>query len=1143
MTAASNFAFLRAEWPDLFDEAQRVEQHTFADPRYACFYARRCLEHLVKWLYRADEALRRPYRGQLAARIAEPALKNLVGEDLHAKMEIIRRQGNQAVHESRRVSDRDALVVCQELFHLMYWLARTYTRDQAAVPSSSFVFDEALLPRPQVRQAKTRAELRALADQLAAQEEREEREAAAELDGDLDEQVKELRRQVAAAKARNSRVPDTHDYNEQQTRDLFIDLLLHEAGWALDQARDIEFQVSGMPNQTGIGYVDYVLWGDDDRPLAIVEAKSARRHAIDGQNQAQLYADALERMYGRRPVIFYTNGYEIWLWDDVRYPYRKVQGFYTKDQLDLLIQRRSSRQRLADTSIDWGIVNRHYQQRAIRRIADTFEVDGQRKALVVMATGAGKTRTTIALVDLLQRANWIKRVLFLADRLALVQQATNAFKTHLPDTVTVNLSQDRNRTDGRVYVATYPTMMGLINELDEGGSRRFGPGYFDLVIIDEAHRSVYQKYGAIFDYFDSLLVGLTATPKDEVDRNTYRLFNLENGVPTDAYGLQDAIREGYLVPPRAVSVAVRYPRHGIRYDDLPEHEKEEWDALEWGEEEAPDRVDAQAINQWLFNADTVDKVLELLMTRGHRVAGGDRIGKTIIFAKNTRHAEFIADRFNASYPQLRGEFARVVLHKDRYAQSLIDSFGTPDKAPHIAISVDMMDTGIDVPEVVNLVFFKQVRSKTKFWQMIGRGTRLCNDLYGPGQHKKDFLIFDFCENFEYFGHSPTRTEGSTAASLSERIFKAKVELISQLDQRLPAGTVIDGDGTRSEVGLRWDVANELRGLVAGMRLENFLVRPHRQAVERYADPASWQRLTPAASEEISHELAGLPSTVRPTGDEEAKRFDLMILRLQLARLGAGGRFDRTKADVQAIAAALLEQTNIPAIRAEVELLDQVAAEEWWRDVTLPMLEGLRRRVRSLVRLVEKSKRAIVYTDFEDQINDVTEVRLTGLDVGTDFERFREKVRVHLRTHEDHVALQKLRRNRQLSPTDLAELERMLVDCGGSEQEIAQARRRANGLGLFLRSLVGLDRQAATEVFDDFTAGRNLDAGQLDFINTMIDHLTQNGVMEPSRLYESPFTEKAPAGPDSVFPSADVDKLVSILRTVTARAAEPEADVA
>jgi type I restriction enzyme, R subunit len=729
----SQFVFLQGEWSAVFDAAAKAEAAVHADSRTACFYARRALELAVAWAYKRDAALRLPYQDNLSALIHEPSFKQAAGEAVFSKARVIVTLGNQAVHGPRAIPVSDALVAVRELFHVGYWLARTYGRAQR--PAPGLAFDLSALPKPVPAVAQTSEQLQQLEANLRT---RDEKLATLLADKSaLDDELKRLRAEAAAARKAAAAQPDAHDYSEAQTRDTFIDMLLKEAGWPLDQPRDREFEVSGMPNNQGQGFVDYVLWGDDGKPLAVVEAKRTRRDARAGQQQAKLYADGLERQFGQRPLIFYTNGYEHWLWDDTNQPPRAVQGFYKKAELELAIQRRSTRKPLAEGEIDPAIVERYYQTRGIRRIAESFERDHDRKALVVMATGAGKTRTVIALADLLMRCNWAKRVLFLADRVALVNQAVNAFKRHLPDASPVNLVTEKD-AEGRVFVSTYPTMMGLIDDTRDG-QRRFGVGHFDLIVIDEAHRSVFQKYRAIFDYFDALLVGLTATPKDEVDRNTYGLFDLEDGVPTDAYGLEEAVRDGFLVPPKAVSVPLKFQREGIRYDELPEEDKDQWDALEWDEDgEVPDRVDAAAVNKWLFNKDTVDKVLEHLMTHGITVAGGDRLGNTILFAKNQHHAEFIAERFNANYPHFKGEFARVITFKTEYAQSLIDNFSAKDKAPHIAISVDMLDTGIDVPEVVNLVFFKLVRSKTKFWQMLGRGTRLCADLFAPARTNSTF---------------------------------------------------------------------------------------------------------------------------------------------------------------------------------------------------------------------------------------------------------------------------------------------------------------------------------------------------------------------------------------------------------------------
>ncbi|HEX7704826.1 MAG TPA: DEAD/DEAH box helicase family protein, partial [Thermoanaerobaculia bacterium] len=780
----SQFAFIERGWPDVFEAATRAEGVVRSDPRTACFYARRALELAVLWIYKHDASTKLPYQESLSALIHDPTFKKNAGPALFAKARLIKDLGNLAAHSPKPLQEKDSLRATEDLFHFLFWLARTYSQD--AAPPDSLQFDPGLLPTEAVA-PKSVAQIQKLESDLAARDEK-----LFELIADrqnIDAELQRLREEIAAVKAANRARPDDHDYSEAETRDYFIDLLLKEAGWSLSGRDDLEFEVRGMPTKDGRndgpGFVDYVLWGDDGKPLGVVEAKRTKKDSRIGQQQAKLYADCLEQRYGQRPVIFCSNGYEHWIWDDAFYPPRPVQGFYKKDELELLIQRRTTRKPLAKAKIDEAIVERYYQTRAIRRIGEAFERDHERKTLLVMATGAGKTRTVIALADVLTRCNWAKRILFLADRRALVRQAIKAFKKHLPSSSPVNLL-DEKETEGRVFVSTYPTMMGLIDETGDG-MRRFGPGHFDLIVIDEAHRSVYKKYGAIFEYFDSLLVGLTATPKDEVDRDTYKLFDLEKGVPTDAYDLADAVREKYLVPAKPVAVPIKFVQQGITYDDLSDEEKEDWDELEWDESgQIPARVEAGAINQWLMNEDTVDKVLAHLMTNGVHVVGGDRLGKTIIFAKNHAHAMYIGERFDANYPHLKGEFARVIDNQITYAQTLIDDFEKPSKAPHIAVSVDMLDTGIDIPEVVNLVFFKIVRSKTKFWQMVGRGTRLSPDLFGPGQDKQFFKLFDYCDNLAFFNANAAGVEGTTSDSLTTRLFKYRLELLGELDRRFGA---------------------------------------------------------------------------------------------------------------------------------------------------------------------------------------------------------------------------------------------------------------------------------------------------------------------------------------------------------------------
>jgi len=1122
----TNFDFLLLEWPEVYQDAIEAENAAITDPRTSCFHARRALEAAVKWVYKADPSLHVPYQDNLGALLHEPSFKQAAGEAVFSKARLINSIGNRAVHESRPVSASASDAAIRELFHVCYWLAHTYAR--GARPSPALTFDATLIPTATHVPVQTAAKLHELEASVSEGDEQLTellmgREA-------LDAELVQLRAEVAAAKTANERIADSHDYSEAETRDYFIDLLLHEAGWPLDQQRDREFPVTGMPNATKEGFVDYVLWGDDGKPLGVVEAKRTKKDCRIGQRQAELYADCVEAQFGRRPLIFYTNGYDHWLWDDVNYPPRAVQGFFTKSELELMIQRRHTRKSLAGSEINTAIVERYYQTRAIRRIGEAFEEDKDRKALLVMATGAGKTRTVIALCDLLMRCNWAKRVLFLADRVALVNQAVGAFKTHLPEASPVNLVTDKHG-DGRVFVSTYPSMMGLIDEMEDG-QRRFGPGYFDLIVIDEAHRSVYQKYRSIFDYFDSLLVGLTATPKDEIDINTYSLFDLERGVPTDAYPLEDAIKDGFLVPPHSRTVPIKFPLQGIRYADLSEEEKERWDATEWSDDTdlPPDSVASSALNTWLFNEDTVDKALAHLMTRGQMVAGGDRIGKTIIFAKNRAHAQFIVARFDANYPHLKGTFARAIYHSVPYAQSLIDDFSSPDKAPHIAVSVDMLDTGIDIHEIVNLVFLKQVRSKTKFWQMVGRGTRLCPDLFGPGQDKTGFDILDYCSNLEFFSQDVATSEARMVDSLGKRLFTTRLELIAELDRTAEAGTASD-----AEAVLRKDAATLLHTEVSHMNLGNFIVRTQRKLVEKFSEPSAWTALTPDDLTHLAADVAGLPSEIDPE-DEEAKRFDLLMLRLQLAELRHEPGFDRLSAQVREIAGLLEEQSSIPMIRQQLELLEEIQSDEWWQDVTTAMLEDARKRLRLLVRLIEKKKRKIIYSDYEDEVGEEAEIDLLGYSPGDNFEQFRVKARTFLRAHQDHIAIHRLRTNKALTLPDLAELELMLASEGvGDAAAVRKAAEDNQGLGLFVRSLVGLDRGAAKEAFAAFLTGKTLGANQIHFVDMIINHLTEHGVMSAALLYESPFTDLSPHGPDGLFTSDEVDVIVTVLDHVRAAA--------
>jgi len=1106
------------------ETATKAEGHIMGDPRAACFHARFTLEAVVHWLYRHDAGLRMPYDQSLGALLNDPGFQNLLPEAVFQKARVIQKVGNQAVHSGRPIRQYDAMQVVKELHHVCYWLVRTYTPD--ASRAGAAWQDERVPKASAAGEVVPRKKLEALEKKLAEQNEaalkqQQERD-------NLDAEAQALREQLAEIRAAEEQKTDTHDYSEAETRKYLIDVELHRAGWPLNQNCDCEYEVTGMPNKPGIGYADYVLWGDDGKPLAVVEAKKTTADPQVGQQQAKLYADCLEQMHGQRPIIFTSNGYATWMWDDTAYPPRRVAGFYKKDELARLILRRTQRQALDVAEVKDAIVERYYQKRAIGSIARQF-TEVQRKALLAMATGTGKTRTAIALVDVLQRAGWVKRALFLADRVSLVNQACNAFKAHLPESSPVNLVTEKG-TEGRVYACTYPTMMGLIDET-KGDEARFGVGHFDLVIIDEAHRSVYQKYGAIFRYFDSLLVGLTATPRDEVDKNTYELFDLEPGVPTDAYELEQAVADGFLVPPRVQQVDLRFPREGIDYDKLSDEEKEQWEALDWGDDvdpgTLPERVNAGAINNWLFNRDTVDKVLQHLMEHGHHVEGGDRLAKTIIFARNHEHATFIEKRFNHHYPHHAGHFARIIDNYAKYPQSLIDDFSQKDKAPHIAISVDMLDTGIDVPEVANLVFFKPVYSKIKFWQMIGRGTRLCPGLFGPEDDKPDFRVFDFCFNFDFFKENPEGINTSDSAPLGTRLFRARVGLLGHVQ----TNPELDPDAA-----LHSSLVDGLHGEVAAMNRENFIVRMHLETVERFQDRGVWEQLSESDRETLQREVAGLPSEIA-SDDIESRLFDLTALRMQLALVeGDEGPFERHRKRVVEIAMLLEEKGTIPAVAAQLEYIAGVQESAFWEGIALAGLEELRLRLRSLVPFLDKKKRTIVYTDFKDEVLGVREEQAVYIPKMTGAQ-YTKKVNDYLRNHLTHIVIHRLRTNQPLTAQDLKGLETTLVEIGEEDGETLLSdllgRSEAPSLAHFVRSLVGMDRKAAQAAFSQFLNDRSLTPEQIRFVEMVIDQLTARGIMDASALYEPPFSNLHAGGPDELFAGKEnvIDELFQTLKTL------------
>ena len=885
------------------------------------------------------------------------------------------------------------------------------------------------------------------------------------------------------------------DSSEYITRKMSIDKNLRRVGWVRGKDWSEEVELQGMPNASGTGYADYVLWGDDGKPLAVVEAKRFSKEPEYGRHQAKLYADLLECRYHRRPIIFLSNGYTNYIWDDLHYPERKVSGIYSKSDLEKLMSLESNRSKiLRDCVVDDNITNRYYQKTAIRAVCTSFET-GRRRALLVMATGSGKTRTTVSLVQILLSKGWIKNVLFLADRTTLVRQAKKAFVNSLPDLSVTNICESKHDSRARCVLSTYQTMINLIDtEKDEDGRLVFTPGHFDLIITDEAHRSIYNRYGSIFEYFDSLLLGLTATPKDEVDRNTYGLFGLPKGEPTYAYELSQAIKDGYLVDYYSIETKLKFMEEGILYMDLTEEERESYEEHFLDPDGLlPEMKSSSELNEWIFNHDTIVKVLDILMKQGHKIDYGSKIGKTIIFAKNHRHAEKIREVFDQQYPHLLGQ-CQVIDNKINYADDLIDNhFKIPDRNPMIAVSVDMLDTGIDVPEILNLVFFKKVYSKSKFWQMIGRGTRLCNGLL-DGEDKKDFYIFDFCSNFEFFNVNPKGRDGDTGSTIQSRIFMLKVKLIWKLND-------IFSISEESEA-FRKELVGDTVAKITELNRDSFAVSPHLRCIDLFSKPERFGMLTEDDIHYLEQEVAGLiePYT---DGDVFAVSFDSLMYFIEFAKLTDYPRSWPYKEARKRVSS--LTNVNVPDVTSHKETISRFVQDGYLEGCSYLEIDELRKELRDIMHYMPEGKKAIHDTDFRDtilsmEIND-SNIQDMGL------QNYRDKAELYIRKHKDEDVIKKLHTNEPLTEKDVSRLESILWSELGTEDEYRSVFGN-KPLGVLVREIVGLDMSAAKEAFSSFINETSMTNEQYYFINQIVEYVAKNGVIEDmSVLMSSPFTDR------------------------------------
>lgn len=1054
-----------------------AEKSILVSPSTCATITRRALELAVKWLYANDSDLVLPYQDNLSTLIHNNSFIELIDYDMLPLLKYIVKLGNLSVHTSANIERGEAILSLNNLHQFVSWIDYCYSDEYTAED-----FNEDLLLHGEEKRTRP-DELKNLYERLSSKDKK------------LEEVIKEneeLRKSLTEKRKVNTVNYDfkIDEVSEFETRKRYINIELKLAGWEFGKDIGEEIEVQGMPNESGVGYVDYVLYGANGKPLAVVEAKRTSKDPKIGQQQAKLYADCLEKRYSQRPVIFLTNGFDMYIWDD--YSDRKVYGFYKKSELQLMIDRRKSKKSLTSVTINDEISNRYYQKEAIRAVCEALE-NKQRKTLLVCATGTGKTRIAISIVDVLSRHNWIKNILFLADRKALVKQAKKSFTKLLPNLALCNLLDSKDSPeDARMIFSTYPTMMNAIDDTkSKDGKRLFTPGHFDLIIIDESHRSIYKKYKSIFDYFDSYLMGLTATPKDEIDKNTYSVFDMENGVPTYAYEYNKAVEDGYLVDYTSIEFKTKIMEDGIKYDELSDEEKEEYENTFNDDESIGDEIGNNAVNEWLFNSDTIDLVLNKLMTEGLKIEGEEKIGKTIIFAKNTKHARAIVERFNKLYPKYGGNFVKAVAYSINYVDSIIDDFSDKNKLPQIAVSVDMLDTGIDIPEILNLVFFKKVRSKTKFWQMIGRGTRLCPDLLGVDMDKERFLIFDFCNNFEFFKFNPKGFEGNKAETLTEKLFNIKVSMVKELQDI----KYIEGEYAE----LRKELLEELITSVKALNEDSYIVRMNLSYVHKYKNENVWSNIGAVAQNEIREYISPLITSY--SDDELAKRFDVVMYNIQLAYL-QNNNASKGIRHVMATAEKLSKLGTIPQIQQQKYTIEKAMTEEFWEDSDIFEVEEVRISLRELIKYLEKSSQKIYYTSFEDMI--VAEDRNDSVYNANNLKNYKKKVEYYLNSHKDELAIFKLRNNKKITKQDVETLEEILLkqlgNCDDYKKEFGDTP-----VSQLVRRLVGLDREAANEAFSEFLNNKSFNTKQIHFVKLIVDYVVKNGFIEDNKvLMEDPF---------------------------------------
>lgn len=1095
-----NFEFLRDTYPELADLGAFAEMYAHSDPASSKVKSRILAENIAKLL--CNKFRITLYDDNFLTMLRELANRNILPKVILDFFHHVRIQGNEAAHSSQN-NEGQAIQTLKSVFDLTRWWIK-FQNPVTAIPSC---FQD--IPRssqPTKRQNEEQDEqLAQLAKRLLAEN--------IELRKNLSDLTSQKAEQFAGQAAQAA---DALKFDEATTRKRLIDSMLVSAGWDIADSDEVwQEQILKLPNTPSAnGRADYVLYDDDGTALAVIEAKRTSVSPSVGRAEAKRYADTLQAKDPDhvRPLIILSNGYESLLVDDKGgpkslpvsgYADRKIFGIPAKDSLRYRVRYQRNTMldpaTIAHRADIAGGYRREYQLEAIKAVAERFGEQRRRKALIVQATGTGKTRVAVAIAELLNRANFVKRVLFLCDRNELRRQAKNAFSQFLPDW-NVEILGSPDEKNAQVLLATYPGMMGRFRDFDIA--------WFDLVIADESHRSIYNKYRDLFLYFDALQLGLTATPVNMIARNTFKMFGCDKDKPTYLYEYERAIAEGTLVDFVPIDVTTRFMRDGIHYDQLSDEEKCQL------EEDGLDDldVDATELDGQTFNKDTNRKILRNLMENGLRDKTGNGPGKSIIFARNHNHAMLLQELFQEMYPQFGSDYCVVI---DNYIvdnEQLLDNFKELGKNPVIAISVDMLDTGIDVPEILNLVFAKPVKSYVKFWQMIGRGTRLCGNLHGSGQDKKCFYLFDHWGNCEYFDMGKGKKEAEPSASLVERLFDSRLALAqTALEKRLQQG---------------FDVALPLvRNMINSLPDTSLPVREkYRQKLHALTGNVL-EQFDPATVTMLRRELMPLMRyvSIKGHGEKAALDFDLLIADLQTNLLQQSSHVEGLRNRLDNSLSCL--PGSIMAVRAKFTEIKELQDKSFWQkplEELVPALEEKRVSLRGLMQYLPSNQ----YDPQPPLVIDVSdgdvhyEVRKPLRPSAEEMRAYKDELRQVLESHfETDATLKKLRRGEAFTDADFEKLASLVLtqDAGVSLDLLKEFYPATHELEKELRSLIGMNAETVRERFAIFFQKYPaLSSRQTQFLNLLQKQIQKCGPIRMEHLYQAPFTNMSSAGPDGIF---------------------------